>query len=183
MIEMPSGDEMDEDLSQLMEEPPGGWNHGKRTSDLSGFAEQERMTSPSLSRPHVPKVNLNIKDRAAQKDTNSLSQDDLYYHGMRAHRGILQPEEYVDSDELAEKVGMLLGMPIETVRGAFAPGTPDRLRQSIKSSLEDKMLQLSEAGGNMSILAQVLEFNVREDGYCRTMSNLLARARDRRSHG
>lgn len=181
MIHLPSEDDM-EDLASLMEEPPGGWNHGKRVSELSGNNVEESGRENSNSHPHMPKVNLNIRDRAAQKDTNSVHQDDLHQYGMRAHRGILQPEEYVHSDELAQRVGMMLGMPIETIKGAFAPGTPDRLRQSIKNSLEDKMLDLSEAGGNMSILAHVLQFKVREDGYCRTMSSLLSRARERRSN-
>lgn len=171
---------MEEDVARLMEEPPGGWNHGKRVSELQAYVDDRAKV---VSQPNVPKLNLNIKERAAQNDTHSISQDDLYYHGMKAHRGILQPEEHVDSEELAEKVGILLGMPIETIRGAFAPGTPDRLRLSIKNSLEDKILELSEAGGNMSILAHVLGFSVREDGYCRTMSNLLARSRERRLNG
>ncbi len=78
--------------------------------------------------------------------------------GARAHRGVIQEDEHVDHELL---IGMLeeeLGYSFEEARLAFDPlayveEVPNYY------AIRDRMVEIHEAGGNISLLADVLGIN------------------------
>lgn len=187
---MSDWDAIDEDLAELMSESPVADNHGTSAVAIAtshGVTNAQPNDSvaiayPILS-PKAPRKNLNSRDQEAMSATQAVVADpkEFYYLGMTAHRGILQPGEFVDHEALIFTVERLLGASMEDIGVLFGPGNPDAERLRAKSAIEDKFLELEEDGGNMSLLGSILGFHVRpDDGYCKKMHRALKRARERR---
>lgn len=175
-----------EDLASLMEEPPVV-THGKSSPALQEHSDPESGEPMEHygSSPSKPKKRLYWKDNQAREATQDTVGDpkEFHYLGMTAHRGVLQSEEWVDHEALIFALEMQLGISMDEIREFFSPGglkDPEKLAKKIK--LEDKFLELQEAGGNMALLGSILGFRVK-DRECRTMQKALRRARQRRNSG
>ena len=162
-----------------MEEPPHGWNHGIKRIDINDVQDEED-SNHSTPGPYRPRHYLNLKDRTYRDDTEMVPEEDLYYYGMRAHRGILQEDEFVDMEALWEMIEQELGVSLDEINELFRAGNPNPERLRKKSALEDRFLEISEAGGNMAVLASAIGWSVDVEGRCRTMKKALRRAKDRR---
>lgn len=186
---MTDWEEIDESLEEMMIEPPGGDNHGSSYHDIStahgvtGATEGKgNRIVYAVTHPHRPTKSLNIKDTDALRATQRTVYDpkEYYYLGMTAHRGILQPEEYVDKEAVVFALEQRLGYKAEEVQFLYSKPNPSKKDLPRKDKLEDIFLELEEAGGNMSLLAALLGLQVRADGTCFTMARAIKRARERR---
>lgn len=103
---------------------------------------------------------------------------------MVSHRGVLSEEEYelLDWDAVEAAVLRELGTTLDEVEFAYAtaPGPPNAERISTRRRIDARLLEASEAGGNMSVLCAVLGWEVRDDGWCQKMSRAIARAKSTR---
>lgn len=178
-----------EGLATLMEESPVGENHGTSAiplqyghdtspGHLSGGSVEVEVT-PS---PFKPRKALNSKDHEALSATQGIVSDprEFYYLGMTAHRGVLHPDEYADYEALIFAIEMRLGFTVERIQFLYSKPNPSKADIPDKEKLEDIFLELSESGGNVVMLARILGFYVREDGYCKVMHRAIERARSRR---
>lgn len=186
---MTDWDELDDDLASIMEETPVGENHGTSLASIPtshGVTGAEPDDSSSIvyakTSPLAPRRTLNTRDHEAKNATQGVTSDEREFHylGMTAHRGVLHPDEYVDHEALIFAVEMRLGVTLEEVAEAFRAGNPDAARLKVKNYIEDQLLELEEAGGNMSLLASILGWTVWPNGVSRTMRKALKRARSRR---
>lgn len=159
------------DYEELMQEGPGE-NYGH-----AGSVELFNLDGSNARRPGRT-LNVRVHEAAEEADDWILSGEQCYY-GMKAHNGVLHPDDYVDTSELERMVEERLGFTLEEVRTAFTKGTPNRERLWAKAAIEDRLLELSEAGGNMFHLARIFGWHIRPNG-CRTMTKALNRARARR---
>lgn len=76
--------------------------------------------------------------------------------GMVAHRGVLHPDEYVDSDVLLDAACEAVGFTYAEITAVYRQGlkTPE-LRQ-LRERIDSRMLALRRSGGNMTQLADAL---------------------------
>ena len=85
-------------------------------------------------------------------DRTRLSSDG----GMRAHRGVLAENEYVDFFELRALLEAEFGFTYEDVSAAYKTGRPTAEQRELRERIDARMLALSRAGGNMARLGQAL---------------------------
>lgn len=97
--------------------------------------------------------------------------------GLTSHRGVLHPDEYVDAGLLVGMVADRLGFTLDEIRLAYRPGRPSAETLAIRDSVDARLLEVSDAGGNMVELGRALGWRVRDDHHCRNMDSALARAR------
>lgn len=168
-------DEEFEFFEELMQDCPASNNHGRKVIDVD--LEEDQVETF----PRKPRMSLNLGDGESRDATTGIHPSELNCYGMTAHRGVLHPDEYVDEFKLNTDIKEQLGFWPETIKWVFKAGRPGPGAAKVKAQIEDKFLQLSESGGNMTLLAAALEFPIREDGTCFTMSRALQRARERRA--
>lgn len=157
------------DFQSLMEEPPGGENHG-----FTNPVSSPSQGSTSWGRPRRT-LNWKTSDRSSSGDS-VVGGHELGAVGMLAHRGILQEGEYVDADELYVGVEGLLGEDLTEVKRIYGPGGLTEADRAKRLATDSKFLRLSQSGGNMSLLGKIIGFYIREDGHCPTMTRALQRA-------
>lgn len=104
-----------------------------------------------------------------------------YDGGMVAHRGVIHPSEYVDTDVLREAVCGRLGFTATEIASVYRQGPLGPASRDLRDSIDDRLLELSEAGGLMVELARALGWRTKPGGRCDTLDNALRRARDRRA--
>ena len=95
--------------------------------------------------------------------------------GTRAHRGVLHEGEHVDHERLIEMLEDELGFSFDEARLAFDPLA---YAEEVPNYylIRDKMVEIHEAGGNISLLADVL-------GIKRgTLATAIWRQKQRRKH-
>jgi hypothetical protein len=151
-------------LEALMQEPPGGYNHGRAAS-----------SDPEAEGRYVP---LGVREQQAAafmregRGFTVVLEGDEHDAGMTAHRGVLQPGEYVDFFALRSKVEAALGYTYAQISAAYATGRPQADQRQLRDKIDARLLALSVAGGNMTVLAKVLGM-----GHA-TMERALARAKE-----
>jgi hypothetical protein len=107
--------------------------------------------------------------------------------GIRSHRGVLHPDEYVDTEELRSAVEAELGFSYDEARAVYRQGRMTEAQLELRARIDARLLELAEAGGNMLALARCLGWRINggrsgEGGAsCRTMERALKRARARAS--
>lgn len=171
------------ELRELMEEPPGGPNHGRQARVLS-------PEDPGLDRGRALGV-LSAQARdfrwaggwAAVDSTRgsegrrTLGAGDA---GMSAHRGVLAGDEYIDSDALSAMVERELGFTIEQVRSVYRLGPKTTEQRELRGQIDARLLALSRSGGSMLELARVFGWALTSAGggdRCKTMERAVARAK------
>jgi len=84
---------MESEFAQLMEEPPGGGNNGRRAS-----------TNPEVEGRQLPLGTDEWQAAEFMREGGwtviSMGGGERQRSGMNAHRGVLHPEEHVDADAL-----------------------------------------------------------------------------------
>jgi hypothetical protein len=107
--------------------------------------------------------------------------------GMRAHRGVLHPHEYLDADALRSAVEAELGFTYDEISTVYRQGRMTDAQIELRNRIDARLLAIAEAGGNMLALARCLGWKInhgwRGEGgaSCRTMERALKRARARAS--
>ncbi len=80
--------------------------------------------------------------------------------GMRAHRGVLHRDEYVDDATLRPMVERRLGFTYEQVRSVYSTGS--RLpasRHALRAAVDARLLTLLHGGANMDLLGRAVGIN------------------------
>ena len=98
--------------------------------------------------------------------------------GVTSHRGVLHPDEYVDSDTLRVLVERELGFTYEQVRSVYRQGPLSADQRELRGHIDARLLALSRSGGHMAELGRALGFDVKANGNCRAIENALTRARE-----
>ena len=138
------------ELEELMQEPPGGENHGRLNgvSMNGGVGFDMRLGA-----------GYHIVDR--------------HHGGVRGNPGgnVLHPVEYVDPAVLSVQVEEEFGFTKAEVHSVYTVKKLRHDQRRLRDAIDARVLALSRSGGNMALLARVLEVNPR------TMERALARAR------
>lgn len=103
--------------------------------------------------------------------------------GIRAHRGVLHPDEYVDAARARKMVEAELGFTYDDIKAVYRQGKKSDVQLELRERIDGRLLELANAGGNMVALGRLLGWRI-EPGRkgaggesCRTMERALARAR------
>jgi hypothetical protein len=157
------------ELGQLMQEPAGGHNHGRRAS-----------TNPAVEGRNLP---LGADEWQASEFLRSggwtvARVKDPTAAGMAGHGGILHPAEYVDPDALRVLVERELGFTYEQVRSVYRQGRLSADQRELRGSIDARLLALSRAGGNMTALGRALGFYIDDHGNCDAIKAAVARAKE-----
>jgi hypothetical protein len=91
--------------------------------------------------------------------------------GMVAHRGVLHRDEYVDEMRLLVAVERQLGFMLIDVWEAYCQGRKSAAQRAQRDRIDARLLEIADAGGNMELLARILEVDRK------TIGRALARAR------
>lgn len=165
------------DTAALMSESPSGGNHGRKAVPVDDSQVRAKSLSPEY---HEAAQGLGLRD--SEQAGFYVQPGEECYHGMVAHRGVLTEEEteWLDWDLLEKMVEQYLGFDVDIVDRVYGPGglKPDLL--AIRNSIDSRLLEVQEAGGNMLQLATALGWSVRRTPTgveCRRMTKALARAR------
>lgn len=156
------------ELAQLMEEPAGGQNQGRRASD-----------NPEAEGRYVP---LGVDEGQAAQFMRSTGwtmthAKDGARAGVHAHRGILHHDEYVDLEALRPAVEQELGFSYGQIRSVYRQGRLSDEGRELRGLIDARLLALSASGANIALLGRVLGFHVNDAGACEALNNALARAR------
>jgi hypothetical protein len=79
--------------------------------------------------------------------------------GLVAHRGVLQPEEYVDFFDLRAAVEEALGYTYAEVSAAYKVGRSTAEQRQLRERIDSRLLALSRSRGNLRILSEALGLN------------------------
>jgi hypothetical protein len=88
-----------------------------------------------------------------------------------AHRGVLHPDEYVDTARLMAAVEHRLGFALAELREVYRQGRKSAGQRELRARIDARLLAIAQAGGNLTALARVTGFDPD------TFGRALARAR------
>jgi hypothetical protein len=91
--------------------------------------------------------------------------------GVTAHRGVLHPDEYVDKERVLFEAENRLGFTLADLWDVYCQGPKDPDTRQHRARIDARLLEVAEAGGNMELLARVLDLDRK------TIGRALARAR------
>jgi hypothetical protein len=94
--------------------------------------------------------------------------------GLTAHRGVLHPDEHVDELRVLTECERLLGFTIADLWEVYAQGRKSAAQCELRARIDQRLLEVGDAGGNLELLARVFEVDRK------TIGRALARARQRR---
>jgi len=155
------------DTQGIMSEPPGGENHGYSVSSFKDDDETPRRARRDLSMRLARVEQVGLGSEGGGYDVVAGKEEG----GLVAHRGVLQPDEYVDFFALRAEVEAELGFTYGDVAAAYALGRPSNEQRQLREKIDARLLALSRAGGNMEQLARVLDLSEK------TVDRALRRAR------
>lgn len=101
-----------------------------------------------------------------------------YGVGLTAHRGVLHPDDYVDTNVVQEAVLERLGFSLDEVRSVYRQGPLSSAQRELRARIDARLMEIAEDGGLMKELGRALGWAVKANGTCQTLSNALARARE-----
>lgn len=120
---------MNEDISDIMSEGPGGYEPSEQEFAEGGFT-------------------VLVPSRGGREA------DDL---GMTSHRGPLVGDEYVDTNALRTAVEESLGFTYAEVSAVYRQGPLASEQRQLRDRIDSRLLALSRSGGSMRILADSLD--------------------------
>lgn len=153
-------DQYDEtELRELMEEPPGGWCHGRSAPPLLPNHDGEIVNT-------AVRRDLDIRETRKLEGVGRAEEDRAHVvdarhgtGGLRAHRGVLYPGEFVDRRRLVAALEDALGVPLDVVRDVYGPRgggpLPASLRE-LRAALDARLAAAADAGGSLALLAQLI---------------------------
>lgn len=157
------------DFEALMQEPPGGENHGYAiTTDERGDRVRQPLSVAEMQARefmgHGGWAFVDPRSRASAA-------------GMTTHRGVNAPSDHIDLEHVHEIVEQNFGLTLAEIDAAYTNGRPTHHRAGIRAAIDARLLALSRAGGNLTALARVLGWQIEANGTCRKIDRALARAR------
>lgn len=163
--------ESTEFLAELMEEVPGGPNHGRTALASRDSDQTERHTALGAD-------DAQAREFLADGGWGIVTTKDGTRAGVTAHRGVLVGDEYVDLDVLQAGVERELGFTIDEVKSVYRQGRMTDAQRELRASIDARLLALSRSGANMAALARLLGFAYDERAeQFKTMDRALLRAR------
>lgn len=83
------------------------------------------------------------------------------WHVVRgtAHRGVLHPDEYVDTARLLASVERELGFTRAELREVYVQGRKSAAQLELRARIDARLLNVARAGGNVSALARATGFD------------------------
>lgn len=158
------------DLGRMASEPVGGDGLAKFPSTTDGPSVNEDEDDALFAVLDAPGYMVGENNEANA--------------GMVAHRGILDEREFelLDWAEVRGIVLAKLGVDHESFEAAYGdqPGRPSAGTLDIRRHVDERLLAISEAGGNMTQLANILLWDVDPEHGCRKMRRVLERAKEAR---
>lgn len=165
---------MEQDITAIIEEPPGGANHGRRTNRIDAGADNRDINDsarPGASRfaqaldaEHHQREEFMRGGGFAVVTTRSGSTGRGGYEaygyrdaGMTTHRGVLHPEEHIHQGELVALIEREMGYTIDQLHSVYSRGggpLPGALR-ALRTAIDCRLLELSESGANMEALYEI----------------------------
>jgi hypothetical protein len=94
--------------------------------------------------------------------------------GIRAHRGILHPDEYVDAEALLVLAERALGFTADQVRSVYRRGPLGAAGRALRDRIDDRVAEIYETGGSMAALGRALGLATR-NGNCDALENAIRR--------
>lgn len=160
---------MGSELGQLIEEPPGGANHGRRLADNPNVEgrhlrlEVSRWKAAEFMRAKGWGA---LRERAQRPSVSGMGS-----HLVNQHT-VLHPDDYVDEELLAALVEDELGFSAEQLHSVYSTGgrIPSD-RRGLRDRIDARLLALSRGGANMDLFGRVTGLNGS------TVDRALARAR------
>lgn len=147
--------EENEDLEALMQEPPGGHNHGRQTREegkppSAAVSTEDMVASEFLSDDNTVAWSL-VNTR---RGTGPGGTQDA---GMTSHRGVLHPDEHVNAEVLYRELERSLGISLQEFDAAYrSRGKPTTEIMATREKMDQVFLEVVEAGGNVEELAKIL---------------------------
>jgi hypothetical protein len=141
-----------EDLQEIMSEAPGGDNHGVATDAWVDESGAPRVTRRDLSHRLASLDQRGLETVGSRFGIVSGREEG----GLVAHRGVLHPDEYVDTLALREDILAELGVTYPEFTGAYKSGRPAAEQRELREKIDARLLALSRAGTNLARLAEGL---------------------------
>ena len=101
--------------------------------------------------------------------------------GTVAHRGVLDEEEWIDPEVMADEIELRLLHSVEDVQYLFSRPKLSAEDRKAKEYVEDCLLAVRDAGGTLTQLAVAFGWKIKANRTCKQMDQALARARSRRT--
>lgn len=163
-------------LAQLMEEPPGGPNHGRTAPNELVSQDQNgaKRWLPLGTSDHQAAEFL----RGGGWRIVTHSGGEWNRSGGTAHRGVLHPDEHVDTEALQAMVEHELGFSYGQVRSVYRQGRLTAQQRELRGAIDARLLALSRSGANLMALGRLLGFEVDEARGCQTIRRALRRAEE-----
>lgn len=101
--------------------------------------------------------------------------------GAYAHRGVLHPDEYVDTRVLVALVEEHLGYSVAEVRSVYRQGPLSAEGRALRARIDARLEEVARRGGLMLELARALGWAIRggaKGDRCDTLERALRRARE-----
>lgn len=157
-----------EDLHEIMSEAPGGDNHGVASDAWVDESGAPRVTRRDLSHRLASLDQRGLETVGSRFGIVSGREEG----GLVAHRGVLHPDEYVDTLALRESVLAELGLTHSELIEAYKLGRPTAEQRANRESIDAQFLALSRSGTNLVHLAEALELSEK------TIDRAIRRAED-----
>lgn len=161
---------MTQDIAAIMAEPPGGANHG-RIATIDPEDEGRWIDASPEAEWMRDDQGFGIVETSRGSDGRGTTYG-AHDAGMTTHRGVLHPDEYVDSSTLRLMIEKRLGFTYEEITSVYRQGPLAPESRQLRDKIDARMLALSRAGANMTVLADGLGIPVR------TIENAVRRARE-----
>lgn len=155
-----------DELEALMEEPPGGHNHG-RVATADGLEPLDNAQAQEFMREGGWSI---VDTSRGSGGIDVLGAADA---GMTSHRGVLQGDEYIDVGRLKKLAEQALGFTYEEISSVYRQGPLSARQRELRDKIDSRLLALSRSGGNVAALGRVLGWSDPK-----TMERAVARARE-----
>lgn len=142
--------------------------------------ERPRQDAPDGDAPAVRRVYTADADQRALLDGGGWGiahPGGAHDGGTVAHRGVLHPDEYVDTEDLRARVSERLGFTMDEIRSVYRQGPLSAEGRALRARIDARLLEVAKKGGLMVELGRALGLTVRDDGTCQTITRALTRAR------
>lgn len=162
------------ELAQLMEEPAGGDNHGRHSSD--GANHGVNLDANPGGRVPLGTTDWQVEEFLRGTGWTFVHNHDGTRAGLNSHlvnqHTVLHPDEHVDELLLAALVEDELGFTVEQLHSVYCTGgrIPSS-RIALRAEIDARLLDLASGGANMDLFGRLTGLNES------TLDRALARAR------
>jgi len=161
-----------ENIREIMEETPGGENHGRRA--IVGRTDQD------AGGPVRERVSVSTSEHQSEEFMRAGGFSVVHAKsdgGLVAHRGVLHEDEYVNPFELQRQIEAELGFTYAQARAVYRQGPLSSEQRQLREQIDARLLALRRSGGNLTELAKAIGFAVNANGNVRIIERAIERAR------